>query len=281
MDFKIGHNVSTIGGVSGALIMTHRIKGSAVQIVLGSMTDRNSIYELDPDDIKKTNAIRSKYGYYVVVHGKYIYNFCRNWTWQEDCLLKELRIADGIAADVIIHQGKNVKELNMTDETALETFVLNISKVAKMMILSGLNNRIILENSSRQGTELGYSIRHLKYIYALIPDELKHKFAFCIDTCHIFVAGEVDWNSPGANTAFFEEFDREIGLEKLAVVHLNDSAIPFNGRNDNHAGLHCGHIKSGLKDFTKKCYELKIPMILETPCEHIESEIALAKDFLA
>lgn len=276
----LGHNVSTIGGVSGALILTHRMKGSAVQVVLGDMTDRNSIIDLTDEDVQKTNAIKAKYGYYVVVHGKYIYNFCRDWTWQSESLLKELTIANKINTDVIIHQGKNVKELNLTEDEAIAVFAKNVSAVAKKMQVRGLSNRIILENSSRQGNELGYSIKQLKQIHLLIPDDLKALFAFCIDTCHIFVAGEVDWTLPGSTEAFFEEFNREIGLEHLAVVHLNDSAIPFNGRNDHHAGLHCGHIGGGLKDFTRKCYELKIPMILETPCEHIESEIELAKDFL-
>jgi apurinic endonuclease APN1 len=273
----IGGNMSTIGGVSGALIMIHRLGGSAIQITLGALDDRKLIHDLSPEDIQKTNNIRQKYGYYVVVHGKYIYNFCRaSWrSWQSEALFKELIIAEKIQADVVIHQGKNVTELNLTDSEALDIFTKEVCLVAERMRLSGLKNRILLENSSRQGTELGYSLEHLKTILDNIPDHLRDYFGFCIDTCHIFVAGEENWDHP---SEFFQKFDRLIGLKHLNLVHLNDSAIPFNGRNDHHAGLEKGHISARLREVAKICAALRIPMILETPSEGLESEIKIIKN---
>jgi deoxyribonuclease-4 len=254
----------------------HRMGGTGIQIVLGALDDRKSIMDLDPEDVIKTLSIRAKYGYYVVVHGKYIYNFCReNWRWQEDCLFQELKIAAKINADVVIHQGKNVSELKLDVKSALDVYAAVVTRVAKRMKAAGLKNRIILENSSRQGTELGYSLEQLAQIYEAIPDEFKPYIGFCIDTCHIFVAGEEDWKEP---EALFHRFDTLIGLQHLKVVHLNDSAIPFNGRNDHHAGIGKGHIaKESLHRIVKYCNSRNIPMILETPITGMQEEIALFK----
>jgi deoxyribonuclease-4 len=66
-------------------------------------------------------------------------------------------------------------------------------------------------------------------------------------------------------------------LKRLAVVHLNDSAIPFNGRNDKHAGIGKGLInKANLEKVVQNCKRAGIPMILETPTEGLESEISWA-----
>jgi deoxyribonuclease-4 len=277
MSTIIGGHMSTVSGVSGALIMIHRLGGSAIQITVGALDDRNSFQYLTVEDIRKTLTIRQKYGYYVVVHGKYIYNFCReNWqTWQEAALFRELSIASQIEADVVIHQGKNVAELKLTDDEALDVFTKSICCVAVRMREAGMKNRILLENSSRQGTELGYSLEQLATIFTKIPDDLRKYFGFCIDTCHIFVAGEENWQEPAM---FFKKFDQLIGLKHLLLVHLNDSSIPFNGRNDHHAGLGHGHIKTSyLLEVVKQCTNLNIPMILETPSEGLEAEIKMIK----
>jgi deoxyribonuclease-4 len=280
MTTRIGGHISTIGGVAASLIMIHRMGGSCVQITVGALDDRNSFITLEKDDITKVLNIRKKYNYYVVVHGKYIYNFCRAaWKWQEDSLFKELTIANDIGADVIIHQGKNLPELNLTDDEALAVFAEGVTRVAKRMREASLCNRILLENSARQGTELGYSIDQLARILALIPEELHMYFGVCIDTCHIFVAGGVDWGDP---EGFFREFDQKIGLERLAVVHLNDSAIPFNGRNDKHAGIGKGLIaRDNLEKVVNFCTTKSIPMILETPTEGLTREISWANNVRA
>ena len=276
MTTRIGGKISVIGGVAASLIMSHRIGGSCVQIVIGALDDRNSFITVDKEDVTKVLNIKRKHGYYLVIHGKYIYNFCRaSWGWQEDSLFKELTIGNEFNSDVIIHQGKNIPELKLTDDQALEVFAAGVTRVAKRMRAASLGNRIILENSSRQGTELGYSLDQIAMILSLIPEELQKYFAVCIDTCHIFVAGEVDWEDP---ELFFAEFDHKIGLSRLAVVHLNDSAIPFNGHNDKHAAIGKGLIKkANLEKVVQICTSRSIPMILETPSEGLSEEIAWAK----
>ena len=77
--------------------------------------------------------------------------------------------AQKVSADVIIHQGKNLKELGLSKEQAHQNFADNVSKILKG--LSG-TNKIILENSCRQGTECGYSLDDLVDIYHRLDDSI-------------------------------------------------------------------------------------------------------------
>lgn len=209
----------------------------------------------------------------VFVHGKYIYNFCRSWSKAESCLISELKQCHRIGArGVVIHQGKNCgkgKEA-LTREQAKRKFVDNVTSVAEKFyrLFPDSGVKIILENSARQGTELGYSLDELAEIYQLIPDRLKCRFQFCIDTCHAFVAGEIDFRLPEVVDDWFKRFDRLIGLGKLALIHLNDSKIDWNGRADRHENLFAGYIGESFKESFSVLEGLArrgIPLVTETP----------------
>lgn len=206
---------------------------------------------------------------YIVVHGKLRFNFCQNWKWQEDLLIGELKECDKFGSDVVIHQGKNVDKLKLSREKARERYVTNLTKVLKAT--RRLSNRILLENSAHQGTEIGYSLTELAQIYEMFPEEYRDsdRIGFCIDLCHVFVAGELDVRNADAVTAYFKEFDEKIGLDKLKVIHFNDSNIEFDKRNDNHQSLLFGYIgrdsSVGFRKVVEIAVEHDIPMILETP----------------
>ena len=186
--------------------------------------------------------------------------------------------AQKVSSDVIIHQGKNLKELALSKEQAHQNFADNVSKV-----LTGLSgtNKIILENSCRQGTECGYSLDDLVDIYHRLDDSITNRIGFCIDLCHIFVAGELDVRDLKSVKEWFTRFDKSLGLDKLKVLHFNDSNTDFNGANDNHGSIGKGYIgkvsTKGMEYVVSLCTKNKIPMILETPSEFMREEITLLK----
>src|SRR5205085_2142263 len=104
----------------------------------------------------------------------------------------------------------------------------------------------VLENSSRQGNELGYSLAELAYIYHQFSEEHQARLGICLDLCHVFVAGELDLRWAADVRKFFEDFEDSLGLEKLCCIHFNDSRVPFGGRNDHHGDLGCGYISNPL-----------------------------------
>jgi deoxyribonuclease-4 len=270
-------NKSSKTPVSDSLILAHRIGCNSIQICLGDMKKISSLISLKPEDIINTLNIKRKYNKYIVVHGKYIYNFCHpDKTIYQQTLLKELVQANKIQCDVIIHQGKNVNKY--PQKLAIKIFVDNIKNVIAQMSQLGLENKILLENASGQGTEIGYKLDELQLIWEQFTEHERKYLGFCIDTCHIFAAGELDIRDTDQVKQWFRDFDERIGVSNIKVVHLNDSKVDFGQKVDRHESLGKGKIGlNGLEFFSKMCHLKSIPLIMETPNDDIMGEIEMVK----
>lgn len=129
-----------------------------------------------------------------------------------------------------------------------------------------LQVKIALETTAGQGTMLGYRFEHLAEILARVQEP--KRLVVCLDTAHIFAAG-YDIRTPKRYQSTLEEFDRIVGLDKLAVIHLNDSQKPLGSRVDRHAHIGEGYIgKKGVAQIVCDHRLAHIPMILETPKDH-------------
>lgn len=225
---------------------------------------------LEPNEIAALRQLKLKF---LVYHGKYVYNFCReNVESQIESLVKEIELATQLGCDVIIHQGKNVESANQTKLAAVNNYVRNLSEVIDRT--SDSTAKILLENSAGQGSELGSTLEELTYIYNQFDDTAKERLGFCLDTCHAFVAGEIDLRQPASIQRFITQFEQQIGREKLGCIHFNDSAVPFGGRHDNHSDWMGGFITNpllggsteGAQWFAQWAHEYQVPLIFETPC---------------
>lgn len=129
----------------------------------------------------------------------------------------------------------------------------------------GLKVRVLLETTAGQGTALGYRFEHLAAI--LQRAKSADRMDVCFDTCHVFAAGyALAGKSDYAST--FQQFDDIVGLSRLKLFHVNDSAKPFGSRVDRHAGI--GHGEIGTDAFRRLVVDPRfsqLPMILETPKE--------------
>ena len=128
-----------------------------------------------------------------------------------------------------------------------------------------VRNRVIilLENTAGQGTEVGYTFSQIKAISDQVED--KNRIGVCLDTAHAFEAG-YDLSRAKGLEETIEDFDRSIGLEKLYLIHLNDSKTPFGSRVDRHWHIGEGHI--GLEGFRRIVNHrqlLHLSAIMETP----------------
>lgn len=220
----------------------------------------------------KIKELKEKHNIDIVVHGKYVYNFCRIDGYKKiDVLINELKVSNDINADVIIHQGSNIEKHTL--DKAIQLYVDSLKQVISRMKILNLNNRIILENSAGEGNYIGYDLDTLSKIYNLFNEEEKTKIGFCIDTCHIFASGELDMRNPNSVEQFMNRFDHLIGIDKLKVIHLNDSKTDFLSKVDNHADIGYGYISKksmeGFKMLKKIAIGFNIPLILETKCDDI------------
>ena len=245
--------------------------GEGSQIHLSIPTDLSHCHCPEYLDIPDSN--------YGVVHGKYIYNLCRQQADHHiDLIVEELVSADKYKMDLIIHQGKNIESEGLTRMGALNNYINGIKRVLEETSGLGLENRLVLENSAKQGNELGYSIDELVYILDQIDDP---RVAICIDTCHAFVAGVCDFRQVSEVNTFVERIRDEIGIDRLAVIHLNDSRVPFNKCNDHHGDFYAGYITNpvlggcleGIQAFIAQLIIAdKIPYVYETPCDVVPIE---------
>jgi deoxyribonuclease IV len=135
---------------------------------------------------------------------------------------------------------------------------------------------VLLETMAGKGSEIGRTFEELKQI--LNGVKLQDKMGVCLDTCHVYDAGyDIVNNLDGV----LEEFDRVIGLEKLYVIHLNDSKNAFASGKDRHEKIGEGII--GMDAFVRIINHPKLrhlPFLLETPNElpGYEEEIRKLKE---
>ena len=123
--------------------------------------------------------------------------------------------------------------------------------------------RIALEVTAGQGTTLGRTFEELAFI--LDGVETPERLCVCLDTAHLFAGGH-DISTPEGVKRTFASFDRVIGRERLAALHLNDSKTPLGSRVDRHE--HIGQGRIGLEAFRYIMQQprfRKIPKVLETP----------------
>jgi deoxyribonuclease-4 len=122
---------------------------------------------------------------------------------------------------------------------------------------------ILLETTSGQGNTIGSSFEDI----ASIIDESKNpdRIGVCLDTCHVFSAG-YDFSTPAGLSLMMNEFDRIIGIDKLKLIHLNDSKYEAGTNKDRHEHLGKGRIgENGFKLLLNDKRVRDVPVILETP----------------
>ena len=126
---------------------------------------------------------------------------------------------------------------------------------------------VVLENSAGNGFGLGVDVTEL----ASIADAVEalgipsRRVAFCLDTAHAWAAG-IDLADPGRADAFLEDFDARIGLDRLVMIHLNDSKADLGSRVDRHEHVGAGRIgATGLAHLLGHPSLGHVAYVLETP----------------
>jgi len=126
---------------------------------------------------------------------------------------------------------------------------------------------LVLENSVGGGWGLGTNVEELAGIAeaaerAGVP---RHRLGFCLDTAHAWGAG-IDLVDPGVVDATLADFDARIGLDRLVMVHLNDSRSELGSRADRHEHIGAGLIGPvGLGNVLRHPSLAHAAVILETP----------------
>ena len=276
-EFYFGSHMST-GNIIEAAKLVKNAGGNLIQIFLTSPGEKY-IGKKSLETIKDFKNFMSDNNMKVVVHSSYLHNFAQNWdeySWWITNFEIEIEYADLIGAiGVVLHFGK-YKELTMPE--AINNMYTSLIYVHNHTI-EHKNVKIILETSTGQGTEMFYQLQDMAHFFKKfsqnINKEVKKRFRLCIDTCHIFAAG-YDLRNKTAIKTYLESLEELIGIQYIALVHLNDCKVSLGCKKDRHQNIGKGFIGlEGLKlifDYFKK---LKVPIILETPGNGYITEIPL------
>lgn len=242
--------------------------GSIIQIFVNKFSKKADNKYQEFTTYLKTSGLKC------VVHSSYTINLAQNWdlhSWWLKQFILEIKTAHKIGAfGVVIHMGK---QLNMDKSIAINNMYTALEYVLNKT--QQYNIKIFLETSSGQGSEMFYNLdelsEFLKKIFKL--EQYKNKLGICIDTCHIFSAG-YDVRGKKNIIKFFEHFDKIIGIDKIKLVHLNDSKNELGAKIDRHANYESGNIgKSSIILLANFFKNLGVPIILETPVENISNDM--------
>lgn len=130
--------------------------------------------------------------------------------------------------------------------------------------------KILLETTAGSGNQLGYTFEHIKYI--LDNTKNSYDFGVCIDTAHLLAAG-YDITTEEGLSYTLDKFDSVIGLEKIKLIHLNDSKAPLGSRIDRHQHIGKGKIgKDGMGLFINQPKLRDLTFILETPKKSLKDD---------
>lgn len=260
---KIGSHVSLSGKkmLLGSVEESLENGANCLMVYTGAPqnTKRRPIDEFRVDEAKELLAKNNISMDDVIIHAPYIINLA-NTTKPEvfelavDFLRQEIKRVEEIGAKyIVLHPGAHV---GAGEEAGLDQIIKGLD----MVLTKDQTPIICLETMAGKGSELGTSFEQLAYIINNV--KLPDKLGVCLDTCHINDAGydETDFDK------ILDEFDKIIGLDRLKVIHVNDSKNPRASHKDRHANIGYGTI--GFDKLIKIIYNPRIKdlcKILETP----------------
>lgn len=219
-------------------------------------------FEINENLTKEAHELMEKEGILkenVVVHAPYIINLANNidqrkYEFYINFLKEEIKRCQKLGFNkMVLHPGSSV---SLEKNVAIENIANGINKA--LQEIEGFD--LVLEFMSGKGTEVGTSIEDFEIILSKI--EKKDNVSICLDTCHLNDAGV----SIEDFELFLNDFDEKIGIDKIHVLHINDSKNVRTSHKDRHENIGYGTI--GFDNLINVIYNERlknIPKILETP----------------
>lgn len=257
----LGVHVSIAGGIHKAVSRGEEVGCSAIQV----FTRNASRWQAKPLPEHEVAAFRQAYEKsslgYVAAHDSYLINLAspdadlRHKSIQ--AFLDEMeRCAILGIPDLVMHPGAHMGAGVVSGIGTVAESLRSIFSEAPAGV------RVLIENTAGQGTTLGAEFEEIAALIDQVPGA---DLAVCFDTCHAFAAGYDIRQGPGYE-AVIDRFDQLLGLEKLALFHVNDSKKPLGARVDRHDHVAKGMIgEEGFRALMCDQRLTEIPKILETP----------------
>lgn len=266
----LGAHLPTSKGFIAALELARQLHCDCLQIFSKSPRQWNAA----PLDETKAIAFREAWSSAefapLVAHDSYLINLAAPdpavLEKSINAMIDEMHRADMLGCDYLVtHCGAHITKGDA--DNGVKRLAQSLERVLEAT--PGARVKIALENTCGQGTCLGGPFEHIGDVLQTLQTP---RLATCFDTCHAFAYGHDLSSAEGIETTL-RHFDATIGLDNLAVIHLNDSKGEAGKRLDRHEHIAQGKIgREGLKYFVNHPSIKNLPMILETP--EVETMVA-------
>jgi deoxyribonuclease-4 len=269
---QFGAHISIAGGIEKVSERAHKIGCECFQFFSRSPHGGKAkeITKSVANNFKKNCEKYNLENYYI--HTPYYINLAsannRIYYGSISAIKKELETADLLGAKAVVTHLGSAKELG--EKEAREKLVEGLVKIFPV------GNRhacsLLLEITAGAGNimgndfeEIAYFIEETEKVLQQAQDNKHTKLGVCFDTAHAFASG-YDLRNKNAVKKTFDDFDKIIGLERLKLVHCNDSKVDFNSHIDRHENIGYGKIGTeGFKAIINEPRMKNLDFILETP----------------
>jgi deoxyribonuclease IV len=249
------------GGIKKALENAHAFGMDSVQLFAQSPRTWR-FPDHDPADLEAFKARREELGIgAVAIHAVYLLNLASPkadfYEKSVETLSKTVDAACAIGAEAVVfhvgsHQGAGF-------EAGLERVV---PALAQALERCSDTTWLCMENTAGTGDTIGRSLEELTVLYEALD---RHpRLGVCLDSCHLFASG-YDVTDPEALDGVVKRFDGLIGLDRLRVLHVNDSKTPLGSNRDRHDNIGDGLMGNKLGVFLAHPKLQGLPAILEVP----------------
>ncbi|MBA3376882.1 MAG: deoxyribonuclease IV [Actinobacteria bacterium] len=255
-----GAHVSAAGGISNAIDRIEAIGGNAVQVFTQSprmwKPTQHAPEELEHFRVRRREArVR-----HVSCHALYLVNLASRdkeiRSKSFDALRATMETAQDIGADaVVFHVGSH---LGYGFDDAVKVVA---PALRELLELTTDDLWVCLENAAGAGGTIGRSVAEL----AVLCDALDGhpRLGVCLDSCHWWASG-IDVTDAEALEEAVDDLDARLGLERLRLLHVNDTKTPLGSNRDRHDVVARGLLGNGLANFLGHPAFRELPAVLET-----------------
>jgi deoxyribonuclease-4 len=262
----LGAHVSSAGGYAKARARGEEIGAEVIQGFSQSPRQWKSP-EIDLDELRADRELDRNGVVQTFLHATYLINLATGndelWEKSIACLAQNLLAGTAVGSDgIVLHIGSHLgvgldQTLKRINEAIARAFDAVEARAGERSC------RLLLENAAGAGHTVGRTFEELALVIEASGDD--QRLGVCFDTQHAFASG-IGFDTRELADATVERFSELIGLERLGLIHLNDSKVPFGANRDRHENLGEGMIGSRALAALLGHPDLDhVPAVLEVP----------------
>jgi deoxyribonuclease-4 len=260
-DILLGAHISIAGGTHEAPFRARATGATAIQIFT-KMASRWAERRCDDQECAALRtALAETRVRATMAHDSYLINLASPVPTLRrqsiESFVGELQRCEALGLDYLVsHPGNFVDDRASGVRRNADAITEALERVPGTTVLC-------VETTAGSGTAIGASFEELAELFAFVPEPHRSRLGVCVDTCHIYSAG---YDLVSEFDGVWSRFANVLGMDRLRVMHLNDSKTPFGSRRDRHELIGEGSL--GEEPFRRIMNDQRfsrVPKVLETP----------------